>query len=108
MEIDNQELHETLQAKKVYWEVLFNFKNGLIFNRFGHSDIEVLFQGIAHLSLFWAICSYIYVYLLYWYKKIYDIRQASTLTQNDTGPIGPVTPSIYWSCEMFTGPTFFL
>ena len=34
--------------------------------------------------------------------------QASTLTQNDTGPVGPVTPNIYWSCEMFTGPTFFL
>ena len=28
--------------------------------------------------------------------------QASTLTQNDTGPVGPVTPSIYWSCKMFT------
>ena len=25
--------------------------------------------------------------------------QASTLTQNDTGPVGPVTPSIYWSCK---------
>ena len=23
--------------------------------------------------------------------------QASTLTQNDTGSVGPVTPSIYWS-----------
>ena len=34
--------------------------------------------------------------------------QASTLTQNDTGPVGPLTPSIYWSCKMFTGPTFFL
>ena len=34
--------------------------------------------------------------------------QASTLTQNDTAPVGPVTPSIYWSCKMFTGPTFFL
>ena len=33
--------------------------------------------------------------------------QASTLTQNDTGPVGPVTPSIYWSCKIFTGPTFF-
>ena len=28
--------------------------------------------------------------------KCRDI-QASTLTQNDTGPVGPVTPSIYWS-----------
>ena len=35
-------------------------------------------------------------------------KQASTLTQNDTGPVGPVTPSIYWSCKMFTGPIFFL
>ena len=35
-------------------------------------------------------------------------EQASMLTQNDTGPVGPVTPSIYWSCKMFTGPTFFL
>ena len=34
--------------------------------------------------------------------------QASTLTQDDTGPVGPVTPSIYWSCKRFTGPTFFL
>ena len=34
--------------------------------------------------------------------------QASKLTQNDTGPVGPVTPSIYWSCKFFTGPTFFL
>ena len=34
--------------------------------------------------------------------------QASTLTQNDTCPVGPVTPSIYWSCKIFTGPTFFL
>ena len=34
--------------------------------------------------------------------------QASTLTQNDTGPVGPVTPSICWSCKLFTGPTFFL
>ena len=29
--------------------------------------------------------------------------QTSTLTQTDTGPVGPVTPSIYWSCKMFTG-----
>ena len=39
---------------------------------------------------------------------VHEIRQASTLTQNDTGPVGPVTPSIYWSCKKFTGPTFFL
>ena len=31
-------------------------------------------------------------------------KQASTLTKIDTGPVGPVTPSIYWSCKMFTGP----
>ena len=37
-----------------------------------------------------------------------QVNQASTLTQNDTGPVGPVTPSIYWSCKMFTGPTFCL
>ena len=36
------------------------------------------------------------------------LSQASTLNQNDTGPVGPVTPSIYWFCKMFTGPTFFL
>ena len=36
------------------------------------------------------------------------VYQASTLTQNDTGPVGPITPSIYWSCKIFTGPTFFL
>ena len=36
------------------------------------------------------------------------MEQASTLTQDDTGPVGPVTPSIYWSCKMFTGPTFLL
>ena len=34
-------------------------------------------------------------------------KQASTLTQNDTGPVGPVTPSICWSYKIFTGPTFF-
>ena len=33
--------------------------------------------------------------------------QASTLTQNGTGPVGPVTPRIYWSCKFFTGPTNF-
>ena len=33
------------------------------------------------------------------------MQQASTLTQNDTGPVGPVTPRIYWSCKIFTGPT---
>ena len=31
--------------------------------------------------------------------------QASTLTQNGAGPVGPVTPRIYWSCKIFTGPT---
>ena len=35
-------------------------------------------------------------------------EQDSTLTQNDTGPVGPVTPSICWSCKILTGPTFFL
>ena len=33
--------------------------------------------------------------------------QASTLTQNGTGLVGPVTPRIYWSCNFFTGPTIF-
>ena len=33
--------------------------------------------------------------------------QASTLTQNGTGPVGPVSPRIYWSCKNFTGPTNF-
>ena len=41
-------------------------------------------------------------------KKILNSCQASTLTQNDTVPVGPVTPSICWSCKIFTGPTFFL
>ena len=27
------------------------------------------------------------------------------LTQSVTGPVGPVTPSIYWSCKISTGPT---
>ena len=27
----------------------------------------------------------------------YETPQASTLTRNDTGPVGPVTPSICWS-----------
>ena len=30
--------------------------------------------------------------------------QASTLTQNDTGPVGSLTPSICRSCKFFTGP----
>ena len=34
-------------------------------------------------------------------------EQASTLTQNGTGPVGPVTLRIYWSCKIFTGPTIF-
>ena len=34
--------------------------------------------------------------------------QASMLTQNDTGPVGPVTPDICWSCQFFIGPSFFL
>ena len=33
--------------------------------------------------------------------------QASTLTRNGTGPIGPVTPRIYWFCKNFTNPTIF-
>ena len=33
--------------------------------------------------------------------------QASTLTQNGTGPVEPVTPRIYWSCKDFSGPTNF-
>ena len=33
--------------------------------------------------------------------------QASTRTQTVTGPEGPVTPRVYWSCKMFTGPTKF-
>ena len=41
-------------------------------------------------------------------EKGFMIMQASTLTQNHTGPVGPVTPSICWSCKLFTGPTFFL
>ena len=41
-------------------------------------------------------------------RNVINKLQASTLTQNDTGPVGPVTPSIYWSCKIFTGPTFFL
>ena len=46
-----------------------------------------------------------------WVKKSkppnMNTTQATTLTQNDTGPVGLVTPSIYWSWKMFTGPTFF-
>ena len=33
--------------------------------------------------------------------------QASTLTKKVTGPVGPVTPRIYWSCKKITGPTIF-
>ena len=32
-------------------------------------------------------------------------RQASTLTQTDAGPVGPVTSRIYWSFKICTGPT---
>ena len=45
---------------------------------------------------------------LYMDLKTRNLFQASTLTQNDTGPVGPVTPTICWSCKIFTGPTFFL
>ena len=33
--------------------------------------------------------------------------QTSTLTQNATGPIGPESPRILWSCKILTGPTYF-
>ena len=33
--------------------------------------------------------------------------QASTLTKYGSGPVGPVTLRIYWSCKNFTGPTIF-
>ena len=36
-----------------------------------------------------------------------SISQASTLTQNVTGPVGPVKPRINWSCKILTGPTSF-
>ena len=35
------------------------------------------------------------------------IIQASALTQSVTGLLGPITPSIYWSCKLFTGATNF-
>ena len=38
---------------------------------------------------------------------ILKVLQASMLTQTVTGPVGPVTPRIYWSCKIFTGPTIF-
>ena len=53
-------------------------------------------QG-AHSSIINAMVGKVY---LYWI-------QPSTLTQNLTGPVGPVAPSIYWSCKGFTGPTNF-
>ena len=31
--------------------------------------------------------------------------QASMLTQSVTGPVGSVAPRIYWSRNLFTGPT---
>ena len=40
--------------------------------------------------------------------KLFSTFQASTLTQNDTGPVGPATPSICWSSKICTCPTFFL
>ena len=38
---------------------------------------------------------------LYWFYTTSYREQASTLTQNDTGPVGPVTPSIYWFLQNF-------
>ena len=35
------------------------------------------------------------------------MTQASALTQNAIGPVEPVTPRMYWSCKILTGPTFF-
>ena len=40
-------------------------------------------------------------------QEIFVVPHASTLTQNATSPVGPVTPRIYWSCKFLTGPTFF-
>ena len=40
-------------------------------------------------------------------SSILKVKQASTLTQNVPGPVGPVTPRTYWSCKILTGPTFF-
>ena len=54
-----------------------------------------------------------YEFLLYYeviIKRALDADdncQASTLTQTVTGPVGPVTPRIYWSSKDFTGPTIF-
>ena len=31
-------------------------------------------------------------------RNMANTKQASTLTQNDNGPVGPVTPSICWFC----------
>ena len=40
-------------------------------------------------------------------NNVYSFSQASTLTKKVTGPVGPVTPRIFWSCKKYTGPTIF-
>ena len=57
----------------------------------------LMFEDILTGRYFTLVC--------YWKFSL----QASTLTQNGTGPIGPVAPRIYWSYKKCTGPTnFFL
>ena len=70
---------------------------------------EVTVQNLTKLSLMkaWKYQKDIVSLRKYGINTLSYIPQASTLTQNDTGPVGPVTPSIYWSCKKFTGPTLF-
>ena len=42
---------------------------------------------------------------LYWALR--DSTKAATLTQNVTGPIGPVTQKIYWSYKKCIGLQIF-
>ena len=65
-------------------------------------------KGIPLNKLFKSCSKDLHDLHLFCYNLVYICEQASTLTQNDTGPVGPVTPSICWSCKIFTGPTFFL
>ena len=74
--------------------------------KYTHSGREGLSQGCKTERRNLAIVDFVDGLFFMGDPKI--IRQASTLTQNDAGPVGPVTPSIYWSAKCLLVLHFFL
>ena len=91
---------------KDYCKEGVNFSK-LFFVTFHAHSVFFFVIKILHFSFHGNYMWFVSVFTLH-YKLPFLLIQASTLTQNDTGPVGPVTPSICWSCNIFTGPTFFL